>query len=60
MNDTPGKRAWMCLLCGWVYYETLGLPDEGIPPGTPWENIPDDWECPTCGATKEDFIMEQL
>ncbi|MEU0861280.1 rubredoxin [Streptomyces griseofuscus] len=60
MNDTPGKRAWMCLLCGWVYYETLGLPDEGIPPGTPWENIPDTWECPTCGATKEDFIMEQL
>ncbi|MYR84701.1 rubredoxin, partial [Streptomyces sp. SID685] len=52
MNDTPGKRAWMCLLCGWVYYETLGLPEEGIPPGTPWEDIPDDWECPACGASK--------
>ncbi len=35
MNNTPGQRAWMCLLCGWVYYETLGLPDEGIPPRHP-------------------------
>ncbi|MEU5499768.1 rubredoxin, partial [Streptomyces griseofuscus] len=30
------------------------------PPGTPWENIPDTWQCPTCGASKEDFVMEQL
>ncbi|OIK28451.1 rubredoxin [Streptomyces malaysiense] len=60
MSDTPGKRAWMCLLCGWVYYEALGLPEEGIAPGTPWEEIPDTWECPACGASKEDFVMEQL
>ncbi|PSJ29198.1 rubredoxin [Streptosporangium nondiastaticum] len=50
----------MCLLCGWVYYEALGLPEEGIPPGTPWETIPDDWTCPQCGTSKADFVMEQL
>ncbi|MDQ0751898.1 rubredoxin [Streptomyces africanus] len=63
MNDLSvqtAKRAWMCLLCGWVYYEELGLPEDGIPPGTRWEDIPDDWECPECGAAKADFVMEQL
>ncbi|MFF3243801.1 rubredoxin [Streptomyces sp. NPDC002870] len=61
MNDqSSGKRAWMCLLCGWVYYEELGLPEEGIEPGTRWEDIPDTWECPDCGAMKADFVMEEL
>ncbi|MCD9141027.1 rubredoxin [Streptomyces albireticuli] len=55
-----GKRAWMCLVCGWVYYEALGLPEEGIAPGTPWEEIPDTWECPDCGTTKADFVMAPL
>ncbi|MEU7106052.1 rubredoxin [Streptomyces stramineus] len=50
----------MCLVCGWVYYEALGLPEEGIAPGTPWEDIPDTWECPDCGAVKEDFVMAPL
>ncbi|WP_374223784.1 rubredoxin [Streptomyces sp. ISL-11] len=60
MSEEAGKRAWMCLVCGWVYYEALGLPEEGIAPGTPWEEIPDDWECPDCGTTKEDFVMAPL
>ncbi|MER7120888.1 rubredoxin (plasmid) [Streptomyces goshikiensis] len=50
----------MCLLCGWVYYEELGAPEDGIPPGTRWEDVPEDWECPECGAAKIDFVMEQL
>ncbi|WP_243878272.1 rubredoxin [Streptomyces sp. SUK 48] len=43
----------MCLLCGWVYYETLGLPDEGIPPGTPWENIPPPGNAPPAAPPKK-------
>jgi rubredoxin len=50
----------MCLLCGWVYYEALGVPEDDIPPGTRWEDIPEDWACPECGAAKADFVMEQL
>ncbi|WP_408056114.1 rubredoxin [Streptomyces ureilyticus] len=53
-------RAWMCLICGWVYYEDLGLPEEGIPPGTAWEDIPDDWSCPDCGVSKADFVVAPL
>ncbi|MGW2186413.1 rubredoxin [Streptomyces sp. NPDC001667] len=55
-----GDRAWMCLVCGWVYYEALGLPEEGIAPGTRWEDVPADWKCPDCGTTKEDFVMAPL
>ena len=48
-------RAWRCGACGYVYSEVAGLPDEGIPPGTRWEDIPEDWVCPDCGSGKEDF-----
>jgi rubredoxin len=44
-------------LCGFVYDEVLGLPDEGVAPGTRWEDVPDDWVCPNCAATKADFDM---
>jgi len=50
----------MCLLCGWIYYQELGSPEEGIAPGTHWDDVPDSWECPDCGATKEDFVMVEL
>ncbi|WP_190136894.1 rubredoxin [Streptomyces longispororuber] len=50
----------MCLVCGWVYHEALGRPEEGIAPGTPWDAIPDDWVCPDCGTSKADFTMEPL
>lgn len=53
-------QAWMCLICGFVYYEALGLPEEGIPPGTSWDDVPDTWLCPDCGATKADFVMSPL
>jgi rubredoxin len=61
-NETPTKqkRAWMCLVCGYVYYEELGLPEEGIPPGTAWEDIPEDWHCPDCGVSKAEFVMAEL
>jgi rubredoxin len=50
-------RTWICLICGFVYDEAAGLPDEGIPPGTRWTDIPPNWTCPECGARKEDFEM---
>jgi rubredoxin len=53
-------KKYMCLLCGFIYDEELGWPDDGIEPGTPWTEIPDDWLCPECGAGKNDFIMVEV
>ncbi len=60
MTEKKEFRTWMCLICGFVYDEAAGLPDEGIPPGTRWEDIPINWTCPECGARKEDFEMVEL
>ena len=46
---------YVCLICGYVYDEALGRPEDGIAPGTPWQSLPEDWVCPTCGATKVEF-----
>ena len=46
---------WECLICGYIYDEECGDLDGGIAPGTRWEDIPDDWLCPDCGAGKADF-----
>jgi len=46
---------YICTLCGFEYSEEKGLPEEGIAPGTKWEDIPDDFECPACGASKDMF-----
>jgi rubredoxin len=56
-ETTEGFQTWMCLICGWVYDEEKGLPDEGIEPGTRWQDVPMNWTCPECGARKEDFEM---
>lgn len=53
MADT--SKSYICNACGWVYDPEQGDPDGGIAPGTPWEDIPDDWICPVCGVGKEDF-----
>ncbi len=50
---------YVCELCGYVYDPEEGDPDGGIEPGTAFEDIPDDWECPICGATKDDFVKEE-
>jgi rubredoxin len=44
-----------CLVCGYVYDPEQGDPDSDIPPGTPFEQLPEDWVCPACGATKDMF-----
>jgi len=48
---------WECIVCGLVYDEKLGWPDDGIAPGTRWEDVPEDWLCPDCGVGKEDFEL---
>lgn len=49
---------YVCSVCGYVYDPVLGDPDNGIKPGTKFEDIPDDWQCPICGASKSDFEKE--
>ena len=52
-------RKWECVICGFIYDEALGLPDHGIAPGTRWEDVPEDFECPDCGISKFDVdLME--
>jgi len=46
---------YVCNVCGYVYDPSIGDIDNGISPGTAFEDLPDDWECPLCGAPKEDF-----
>ncbi|MCR1006052.1 MAG: rubredoxin [Stenotrophomonas maltophilia] len=53
-------RTWMCVVCGFLYSEAEGLPEEGIAPGTRWEDIPETWTCPDCGVTKADFEMVEV
>jgi rubredoxin len=52
---TETKQLWMCTSCGFIYDPDEGDPDGGIPPGTPFDEIPDSWFCPVCGARKADF-----
>lgn len=49
--------SWECIVCGWVYDEAKGWPEDGIAPGTKWEDVPEDWLCPDCGVGKEDFEL---
>lgn len=53
-------KKWQCMVCGFIYDEELGLPEEGIAPSTRWDEIPEDWSCPDCGVSKEDFEMIEL
>ena len=55
-----GYKKFMCVICGFVYDEAAGLPDENIPPGTRWADIPQAWICPDCGTPKADFDMVEL
>ncbi|WP_305907778.1 rubredoxin [Methylomarinum sp. Ch1-1] len=50
-------RQYKCKTCGHIYDEAKGDPDSGIAPGTRWEDLPDDWECPQCGAVKVMFTL---
>ena len=51
-------KKYVCDLCGYVYDEAAGYPEAGIEPGTAWEDVPEDFECPLCGAGKDSFSEE--
>lgn len=51
----PTTQKWICEPCGMIYDPVEGDPDGGIPPGTPFEDIPRTWTCPVCGARRTDF-----
>jgi rubredoxin len=48
---------YICIVCGFVYNEAEGRPEEGIAPGTKWADVPKSWACPDCGVAKADFEM---
>ena len=52
-------KKYVCDVCGYVYDPEKGDPDSGIAPGTPFEQIPDDWSCPLCGVGKDSFAVEE-
>ncbi len=50
-------QSFECVVCQLTYDEEKGLPELGIPPGTKWDDLPEDFECPDCGTNKEDFSI---
>ncbi|MCM8781017.1 MAG: rubredoxin [Candidatus Omnitrophica bacterium] len=50
---------YKCRVCGYIYNPEIGDPDSGIPAGTPFENLPDNWVCPVCGADKTQFVKDE-
>ncbi|MCC8552424.1 rubredoxin [Xanthomonas hortorum] len=59
-TSTTTYRTWMCVVCGFLYHEADGIPEEGIAPGTAWQDVPETWTCPDCGVTKDDFEMIEI
>lgn len=57
---SQGYKSYMCQLCGLIYNEADGWPEDGIAPGTRWDDVPDTWLCPECGAMKSDFLMMSI
>lgn len=53
-------KRYICVICGFIYDESEGWPEDGIEAGTYWDDVPDAWVCPDCGATKEDFEMMEV
>jgi len=52
-------KKYVCDVCGYIYDPEAGDPDNGVGPGTAFENVPDDWVCPVCGADKDQFSPEE-
>jgi rubredoxin len=52
-------KKYVCAVCGYVYDPAAGDPENGVVPGTAFENLPDKWVCPECGAIKDEFSPEE-
>ena len=48
-------QKFVCVVCGFIYDPAVGMPEDGIPAGTAFADIPDNWNCPDCGVSKQDF-----
>lgn len=59
-STAAGFKKWQCVLCSFSYDEAQGIPEEGVPAGTRWADVPDTWSCPDCGASKSDFEMVEV
>jgi len=59
-HENRQLKTYRCALCAFVYDEAKGMPEEGVPPGTRWEDVPETWNCPDCAASKSDFEMEEI
>jgi len=57
-NKETSMKKYVCQVCGYVYDPEAGDPENGVAPGTPFEDIPNDWTCPVCGADKSQFEPE--
>lgn len=53
-------KQYLCVVCGFIYDEEKGYPEGGLAPGTRWEDVPENWMCPDCGASKADFQMIEI
>ncbi|MBF0143904.1 MAG: rubredoxin [Magnetococcales bacterium] len=53
-------KKYRCTVCGFEYDESAGLPDDGLPPGTLWADVPESWVCPDCGVSKLDFKLVEV
>lgn len=55
LHKEMAMKKYVCDVCGWVYDPATGAPASDVPAGTAWENVPDDFICPECGAGKDSF-----
>ncbi len=53
-------KTYRCTTCDFIYDEAAGHPEDGIAPGTKWEDVPESWACPHCGVAKADFDMVEV
>jgi rubredoxin len=60
VSEVLEYKSWVCLICGWIYNEEDGLPEDGIAAGTRFADIPDTWRCPLCDVGKEDFVAVEF
>lgn len=54
-TEVKRMKKYVCIVCGYIYSEETGDPDNGVAPGTKWENVPDEWVCPLCFVGKDQF-----
>ncbi len=53
-------KTYICVICGFIYGEAAGRPEDGIAAGTLWSDVPAGWECPECGVAKVDFMVVEI